>query len=507
MTVTSFPILETRSISKSFGKLQANLNINFDLKQGEIHAVLGENGAGKSTLMNILSGLYQADQGDIYIQGHKACIQNPLDAIRLGIHMVHQSFMLIPVFSVTENIILGNEPIKGISLDMDIAKSRINFYSKEYALSVDPDAIVEDLPIGIQQRVEIIKGLYRQSKFLLLDEPTSALTPQELEEFFQMLKRLTQKGVSIVFITHKLKEAMDISDRITVMRHGRIIETTTPDQTNENCLAELMVGKKISARLEKTSLSSEKVVLEIKNLSVCDEQRREIVRNVSFNIREKDILGIAGVQGNGQTQLAEALTGLCDVQNGSIYLDGHKIHPNNPRTYYEHGLGHIPEDRLKHGLVLPYMIADNQVLCSYYKTPFAGKITRNRQAVLENSKHLIEKFNINTPGPKTPVCALSGGNQQKVVLSRELSRNIRFLLANHPTRGLDVGSIAFIHSQLIELKKKGTAILLISSDLDEIFALSDRIAVMFEGRIIVVSPVDELSREDIGLYMSGINAS
>jgi len=499
--------LETISISKYFGSIRANEDIDLTLKKGEIHTILGENGAGKSTLMNIISGLYRPDKGNILINGEKAVIRNPRDAIRHGIHLVHQKFMLFQIFTVLENIILGNEPTKGIRIDIRKASRRISHILEESGLALDLNRIVENLPVGIQQRIEIVKGLYRKARILLLDEPTSVLTPQEIEEFFNLLHRLSKKGVSIIFITHKLKEALHISDRITIMRHGKVIQTTTPDQTNESMLAELMVGRGISTRIKKVRPQTKEIRINIKCLKVLDDRNRDAVNNVSLTIHKGEILGIAGVQGNGQSELVEALTGLRPMQSGSIYLNGCYMPSMNSRNLYEHGFGHIPEQRLKHGMIASYSIADNQVLNNYFKPPFAVHFIRNMTAVMNHSKSLIEKFNIYPPTPEILASNLSGGNQQKVVLSRELSRNIQFLVANHPTRGLDVGSSAFIHSQLMEIKNKGTAILLISSDLDEIFSLSDRIAVMFDGRIHVILPSHKFSRKTISLYMSGVKTS
>ncbi len=495
--------LEARNITKRFPGVIANDRVNFTLEKGEIHALLGENGAGKSTLMNIIYGLYTPDEGEIYIDGAPASIHNPHDAIDQGIGMVHQHFMLVPVFTVTENIILGSEVTRGPSLDVRTARRQIRELSHNYGLEVDPDAIVEDLPVGVQQRVEILKALYRRAKILVLDEPTAVLTPQEANDLFKIMHQLTESGVSIIFISHKLKEVLSVADRITVMRRGQVVGTTTPSETDEHGLAAMMVGREVLLRVEKPPASPAEVVLEVQDLRVRDERGVEAVRGVSFQVRGGEILGIAGVQGNGQTELAEALTGLRPFESGHIRLNGHHIPPMNPRALIESGMAHIPEDRQKHGLVLPYSVADNEVLCTYYKPPFANGWQRNEEAVLENARKLIEQFDIRTPGPLVPAANLSGGNQQKVIVAREFSRPVRLLIANQPTRGLDVGSIEYIHRQIVEMRARGIGVLLISAELDEIMSLSDRIAVMFHGEIVAVVDPQTVTRSELGLYMAG----
>jgi general nucleoside transport system ATP-binding protein len=495
--------LEVRNITKRFPGVLANDRVNFDLHKGEIHALLGENGAGKSTLMNIIYGLYSPDEGEFFVDGQPVVIKNPHHAIDHGIGMVHQHFMLVPVFTVAENIILGDEVTRGTSLDMREAYRRIRELSQEYGLEVEPDAVVEDLSVGIQQRVEIVKALYRHAKILVLDEPSAVLTPQEVEDLFRVMRQLTDRGVSIIFITHKLKEVMAAADRITVMRRGQVVGTTTPAETNEQGLASMMVGREVLLRVEKKPAQPGDIVLEVKNLLVADERKVQVVRDVSFEVRTGEILGLAGVQGNGQTELAEALTGLRGVLAGSVRLGGQEMPLEKPRLLFEGGLGHVPEDRHKHGLVLTHSVADNQVLVTYYKTPFANGVQRNEPAVLENSRRLIKQFDVRTPGPLVPASNLSGGNQQKVIVSREFSRPIRLLLANQPTRGLDVGSIEYIHSQIVEMRDQGVGVLLISAELDEILSLADRIAVMYHGQIVATLSAEEATKERLGMLMTG----
>jgi simple sugar transport system ATP-binding protein len=495
--------LEVRNITKQFPGVLANDKVNFNVKKGEIHVLLGENGAGKSTLMNIIYGLYSPDSGEFYVDGQPVQIRNPHHAIDMGIGMVHQHFMLVPVFTVAENIILGDEVTRGPSLDLRLARQKIQELSRDYGLEVDPDAIVEDLPVGVQQRVEIVKALYRQARILVLDEPTAVLIPQEVEDLFRVMRQLTQRGVSIIFITHKLKEVMAIADRITVMRRGKVVGMTTPAETDEQGLASMMVGRDVLLTVNKAPARPGEVILSVQGLKAQDERKMPAVRGVSFEVRAGEILGIAGVQGNGQTELAEALTGLRAVQGGEITLGGKRMPHLDPRVMFEAGMAHIPEDRHKHGLVLPHSVADNQVLVTYYKPPFANRLQRKDDVVLENSIKLIEQFDVRTPGPLVPAANLSGGNQQKVIVSRELSRQVRFLLANQPTRGLDVGSIEYIHSEIVLMRDQGSAVLLLSAELDEIMSLSDRIAVMYHGQIVATVPAAQATREQLGLLMAG----
>ncbi len=495
--------LEARNITKRFPGVLANDGVNFNLRKGEIHVLLGENGAGKSTLMNIIYGLYTPDEGEILLDGRPTEIHNPHDAIRSGIGMVHQHFMLVPVFSVAENIVLGDEVTSGPSLNMRAARGQIGQLSQKYGLQVDPSAIVEDLAVGVQQRVEILKALYREARILVLDEPTAVLTPQEVEDLFLVMRQLTAQGVSIIFITHKLKEVLLVADRITVMRRGRVVGSTTPAETDQQGLAAMMVGRDVLLRVEKKPAEPGEVILEVQDLRVNDERGIEAVRGVSFQVRAGEILGIAGIQGNGQTELAEALTGLRAPQGGRFLLSGWQVPSLEPRALIERGAAHVPEDRQKHGLVLPYHIADNGVLCTYYQRPFARGLRRNEQTILQNARSLITRFDIRTPGPMVPAGNLSGGNQQKLIVAREFSRDIRLLVANQPTRGLDVGSIEYIHRQIINMRDQGTAVLLISAELDEITSLADRIAVMFHGQIVAILPATEVTRSEIGLLMAG----
>ncbi len=499
--------LDARNITKQFPGVLANDRVNFDLRQGEIHALLGENGAGKSTLMNVIYGLYSPDQGEIAVQKDGSLqnvqIHNPHDAIRMGIGMVHQHFMLVPVFTVTENIILGEEVTKGSSLDLDDARQRIAKLVQDFNMPVDPDAIVEDLPVGLQQRVEILKALYRHARILVLDEPTAVLTPQEVEDLFVVMRQLTARGVSIIFITHKLKEVLAVADRITVMRRGQVVGSTTPAETNEQGLAAMMVGREVLLVVDKEPARPQAAVLDVQNLTVLDERKLEVVCGVSFQVRSGEILGIAGVQGNGQTELVETLTGLRAAKSGSMKLDGKEMPFMNPRQLVENGMAHIPEDRQKHGLVMSYSVADNEVLCTYYQPPFARGIRRNFPAITENAKALIKRFDIRTPGEQVPAGNLSGGNQQKAIVARELSRPIRLLVANQPTRGLDVGSIEYIHQQIVAARDQGTAVLLISAELDEILSLSDQVAVMYHGQIVAELPADKATRAELGLLMAG----
>lgn len=501
------PVLELRGITKRFPGVLANDNIDFILEQGEIHAMLGENGAGKTTLMNILYGLYRPDDGEIYIQGEKKEILTPNDSINAGVGMVHQHFMLIPVFTVTENVMLGVEPTRvGVFLDREETANRILEISDNYKLEVDPNAYIRDLPVGVQQRVEIIKLLYREANILILDEPTSVLTPQESDELFKIMRSLTEQGKSIIFITHKLREVLDAADRITVIRQGKVIGTTTPTKADQNKLAAMMVGREVDLAVKKPPANIREKILSVENLMVCDDRNQVIVNDVSFDVHSGEILGIAGVQGNGQTELVEALTGLRQPVEGQITLLEEDITRANPRRITELGTAHIPEDRQRDGLVLAYPVADNLVLNTYYIEPFSKGAVLQPDAILASAIEVIENFDIRTPSPLTQVGSLSGGNQQKVIVGREFSRPIKLLVAAQPTRGLDVGSIEYIHNRLIEKRDSGVAILLVSTELDEIMQLSDRIAVMYRGQIVGILPSEDATKEKIGLLMAGITA-
>lgn len=497
------PVLELRGITKEFPGVLANDNINLSLEKGEIHALLGENGAGKTTLMNILYGLYRPTRGEIFINGQKVELSSPTDAIRQGIGMVHQHFMLIPVLTVTENVMLGEEQIhKGIFLDRKTVANRIREISQKYSLYVDPEAYIKDLPVGIQQRVEIIKVLYRHANILILDEPTAVLTPQEVEELFNIIKSLVAQGVSIIFITHKLKEVLAVADRITVIRRGRTVGTTKPSEVDEKSLAEMMVGRAVELTVEKKAGAPAEPILAVKNLHVRNERKGLAVNGVSFEVRAGEVLGIAGVQGNGQTELVEAITGLRAVEEGSITIAGESITNYTPRHITELGVAHIPEDRQRDGLVLSFPVKDNFILNTYYNN-FAKRGVINQDKVETVAKQLVKDFDVRTPSIEVAVGTLSGGNQQKVIVAREFSRPIKLLIASQPTRGLDVGSIEYIHARMIEKRDEGTAVLLVSTELDEIRALSDRIAVMFEGKIVDIVPADRVTKEQLGLLMAG----
>jgi simple sugar transport system ATP-binding protein len=496
-------VLEARGITKKFPGVLANDNINFDLRKGEIHALLGENGAGKSTLMNILYGLYKPDSGEILVNGKAAEIHSPNDSIALGIGMVHQHFMLIPVFTVAENVMLGDETTKYAALDRKTVGAKINSLSQQYGLDVDPNAVVGTLPVGVQQRVEIVKTLYRDAEIVILDEPTAVLTPQEAEDLFRIMHDLTARGVSIIFITHKLKEVMAVADRITVMRAGRVINTVNPSETDEAQLANMMVGRQVILTVQKKDHQATDEVLKVDGLSVQGQRGLESVHNVSFSVRGGEILGIAGVQGNGQTELSEAVTGLRAPLGGRVIFNGRDMTASRPREMTASGLGHIPEDRQRHGLVLTYSIADNMALCDYYLPPFAKRGIIQPKALDENANRLIKAFDVRTPSSFTRAGKLSGGNQQKVIVARELSRDVKLVIANQPTRGLDVGSIEYIHGEIVKMRDRGVAVLLISAELDEIMALSDRIAVMYRGQIVAVVDTKQTTREQLGLWMAG----
>ena len=499
------PILELKGITKRFPGVLANDKIDLTLNKGEIHALLGENGAGKSTLMNILYGLYDPDEGEIFVNGEKISVSSPRDAIALGIGMVHQHFMLVPVFTVTDNVMLGDETTRaGGFLDRKSPSARIREISDEYSLEVDPNSYVRDLPVGVQQRVEIIKLLYRKADILILDEPTAVLTPQEVDELFTIMRSLVDSGKSIIFITHKLREVLTFADRITVIRGGKVVGTTTPKDADQNDLAAMMVGRDVLLEVNKMPSEVKDKVLEVKDLVVLDDLNHVAVNKVSFDVRGGEILGIAGVQGNGQTELVKAITGLSHPVEGKMDLAGQDITRANPRTITELGSAHIPEDRQKDGLVLSATIADNMVLNTYYLEPFANNVVIQDDKVLKNAEMIIDKFDVRTPSPMIPVGSLSGGNQQKVIVGREFSRPIKFLVAAQPTRGLDVGSIEYIHNRLLEKRADGCAILLVSTELDEVMELSDRIAVMFEGEIIAVVDAEGATKEQIGLLMAGV---
>ncbi|HEX8990298.1 MAG TPA: ABC transporter ATP-binding protein [Anaerolineales bacterium] len=497
-------VLEAKAITKQFPGVLANDRVDFDLRTGEIHALLGENGAGKTTLMNILYGLYRPDSGEILIDGHPAAIHSPKDSINLGIGMVHQHFMLIPVFTVAENVMLGDETVRNGVLDRKTVEAKVQELSHRYGLDVDPQALVGQIPVGTQQRVEIVKTLYRDAHILILDEPTAVLTPQEAEDLFRIMRELVKRDVSIIFITHKLKEVLAVADRITVMRSGHVVGTTTPKETNEAKLASMMVGREVILTVRKEPAKPKEEVLRVEDLNVQDDRKLEAVRGISFDVHAGEIVGIAGVQGNGQTELAEALSGLRSIKSGKVVLAGQDVSGKPPRPITEAGMGHIPEDRQRHGLVLSYTVADNMVLCSYYLPPFARGPLLQQQAVDTNARELIKEYDVRTPSPYVPAGKLSGGNQQKVIVARELSRPVKLLLASQPTRGLDVGSIEYIHKEIVAMRDRGVGVLLISAELDEIMSLADRIVVMYRGQIMQIMDAKQADKESLGLLMAGI---
>ncbi len=497
-------VLEVRGLTKRFPGVLANDQINLQLHKGQVLGLLGENGAGKSTLMNMIYGLYSPDEGEILVNGRPVTIKDPNDAIELGIGMVHQHFQLVPVLSVTENIMLGNETVRGIFLDRAAARQRIIEISEQYGLQVNPDALVQDLPVGVQQRVEIIKALYRNADILILDEPSAVLTPQETEGLFSIIETLLERGVSIIFISHKLKEVLHICGRIVVLRLGKVAGEADPKTSTQQSLASMMVGRDVLLEVEKTPAEPGEAILSIRNLVVEDDRGLQAVDDLSLEVHSGEILGIAGVQGNGQTELIEAITSLCPAVSGHILMEGHDITHLTPRQVTEVGLSHVPEDRYKHGMVASFPIKDNMRLQSYYVGPYAVGIIANERAINDNALELVQKFDVRTPSIFVNMGSLSGGNQQKAVVAREFSRNNKLLIASQPTRGLDVGSIEFIHEQIVQMRDMGSAVLLVSTELDEILSLSDRIAVMYAGQILDIISAQDADREQIGLLMAGI---
>lgn len=482
----------------------ANDHISLDLLPGQIHAILGENGAGKSTLMNVLYGLYKPDEGQIYVKGSPVRLSGPSDAIAVGIGMVHQHFMLVPPFTVAENIMLGREStlIRGL-LNERAATRRIRELSANYGLQVNPDAKVEDLSVGMQQRVEILKAFYRNADILILDEPTAVLTPQESQELFSIMRKLADDGKAIVFITHKLKEVLAIADYITVLRLGRVAGTANPRTATEAELASLMVGRTVLLQVEKKPARPGKPVLVAQDIEVKDNRGQLAVNGLNLEVREGEIFGVAGIEGNGQTELVEALTGLRRAGRGTIWIDGREVTSASARALINLGVAHVPEDRHKFGLVLTYPISDNLVLSTYDEPPFATAGFRNEHQVLDFARKLVKKFDIRARNVQMLTRNLSGGNQQKTILARELSRRIRLLVASQPTRGLDVGSVEFIHNQIVAQRDEGVAVLLVSAELDEVLALSDTIGVMYKGKLAATMPRSQATREKLGLLMTG----
>ena len=495
--------LEMRGITKRYPGVVANDRIDLDVCCGEIHALLGENGAGKTTLMNVLYGLARPDEGRILLDGETVQIASPADAIARGISMVHQHFMLIPVLSVAENVILGSETMANrVFVDRAEASRRIGELARRFEFDLDPDARVSTLSVGLQQRVEILKALYREARILVLDEPTAVLTPQETEEIFALLRRLAADGRSIIFISHKLYEVLEVADRITVIRRGKVIGERRPSETTEEELAELMVGRQVELTADRGTSHLGEPMLRVENLRVADDRRHEVVPGASFEIRAGEILGVAGVAGNGQDELVEAITGLRKPTGGRVVLGGVDVTGFSPRRMNEAGVGYVPADRHRFGLILAFPLYDNLVLTSYYRPPFARGILRNDEAILESAGAQVDRFDIRTPAVDVSTSTLSGGNQQKVIVAREFDRPLKLLVLDQPTRGLDVGSIEFIHRQIIAKRDAGTAVLLVSAELDEVLEMSDRIVVMYRGRMVAEVDGRTADKSEVGLYMA-----
>ena len=494
---------ELQGMTKGFGPVVANDNISLVVEPGQIHALLGENGAGKSTLMNLLYGLYQPDEGRILLDGEEQAFTGPGDAMDAGIGMVHQHFMLVPVFSVAENVVLGNEPsTRWGSLDLATARQRVKEISDRFGFDIDPDATIEDLPVGIQQRVEIVKALAREAKVLILDEPTAVLTPQETDELMAIMRQLADGGTSIVFITHKLREVKAVADVVTVIRGGKVIDSVSPE-TSLGDLASLMVGREVDLTVNKNEPQLGDVVLEVRDLVVVDDRQQKVIDRISLDVRAGEVLCLAGVEGNGQTAFAETLLGLRHATSGTITLAGEDITDSSVREVLEAGVGYIPEDRKKDGLVADFTLEENFMTDGSFSRPWTKGLSIDFSSREETAADLIERFDIRTPSASTAAKKLSGGNQQKVVVARELTRDVKLLVAAQPTRGVDVGSIEFIHEQIIATRDRGIPVVIISTELDEVYGLADRIAVMYRGRIVGIVP-PSTSREDMGQMMAGI---
>ena len=500
---TQAPALQMRGVTKQYPGVVANDSIDLDVRPGEIHALLGENGAGKTTLMNVLYGLARPDEGEILLDGQPVQIDGPSDAIRRGINMVHQHFMLVPVLTVAENITLGEETMaNAVFLDRDEAKRRIIELGRRFGFEIEPDAKVGSLSVGSQQRVEILKALYRDARILVLDEPTAVLTPQETEEIFAVLRRLAAAGHSIIFISHKLYEVLEIADRITVIRRGRVVGQRIPAETNEDDLAELMVGREVQLVVDRGESNPGEVVLKVEGLRAMDDRGREAVHGVDLEVRAGEILGIAGVAGNGQDELAESIIGLRRPSGGKVTLAGRDITGASPRAINGLGVGYVPADRHRFGLVLPFPLTDNLVLTSYHRPPYARRLLRDEEAIAETAEARIREYDVRTPSATVPAGTLSGGNQQKLVVAREFDRDLKLAILDQPTRGLDVGSIEFIHKRTIATRDAGSAILLVSAELDEVLEMSDRIAVMYRGKIVAVVDARTADKNEIGLLMA-----
>ncbi|HTR33575.1 MAG TPA: ABC transporter ATP-binding protein [Gaiellaceae bacterium] len=497
------PLLELRGITKRFPGVLANDDVSVDLRRGEVHALLGENGAGKSTLMNILYGLYTPDEGQILLEGKPVELGSTKGAIEAGIGMVHQHFMLIPVMTVAENIVLAIEPRRrGVLLDYDAASKRVRELSERYGLAVDPDARIDRITVGQQQRVEILKALYRGAEILILDEPTAVLTPQEAQELFEIMRALKEQGKSIIFISHKLNEVLEIADRITTLRRGVVVDTIAAEGATEEGLARMMVGREVLLRVDKTPAKPAGPLLQVEDVTVIDDRGLEMVREVSFDVRAGEIVGLAGVDGNGQSELIDAIAGLRHVKEGRISVEGADITNATAKTALEAGIGHVPEDRHRRGLVLPFSLTENLALHGYRYAPNSRRGFLNLRTMAQRARRLLREFDVRGGTPLTPAGSLSGGNQQKVVLAREIDGAPKVLIAAQPTRGLDVGAIEFVHRRLVEQRDSGRAVFLVSLELEEILSLSDRILVIYEGRIVGEFP-PTVSEEELGLAMTG----
>lgn len=496
-------VVEMKNITKIFPGTIANDNVNFDLNKGETHVLLGENGAGKTTLMNILYGLYQQEKGDIYINGNIAKINTPNDAIKLGIGMVHQHFMLVSNFTVAENIVLGTEPKKGIKLDMAKAIEEVKKVSEKYGFKINPNDVIEDITVGQQQKVEIIKALYRGAEILILDEPTAVLTPQEIEELGVIIDNLKEQGKSVILITHKLKEVMRMSDRVTIIRRGKITGTVNTKETNIDELAELMVGRKVNLTVDKAEAKVGEEIFRVENLNVNDYRNIPVVKNLNLTVRAGEIVGVAGVDGNGQSEFIEAITGLRKAISGNVSIKGKQIFNKNSREVMEAGVAHVPEDRHKRGLILRYSLVENSVLGLHKEAPFSKGIVMDYSKIRKHCNELIEEFDVRTPNEDVMASALSGGNQQKLIVAREISKKPELLIVCQPTRGLDVGAIEYIHKRIIQERDSGKAVLLVSLELDEVLSLSDRIAVMYAGKVIDILDRKDATEQKLGVLMAG----
>lgn len=500
-------VLELKHITKKFGNFVANDDISFAVRRGEIHALLGENGAGKSTLMNVVFGMYQPEEGRILVYENETKIENPNHAIHLGIGMVHQHFKLIETFTVTENIIIGMEPKNGVRINMKSAVKEVREISEKYGLQVDPNSKIEDLPVGMQQKVEILKCLYRGANLLIFDEPTAVLTPDEIGELLQVMQTLVAEGKSIILITHKLNEIMKVADKCTVIRKGKYIGTVDIEGSSKEELAEMMIGKNISRKIDKKSYQPQQTVLEIKNLTMWNANKKKVLNQVNLSVAAGEVVGIAGVDGNGQAELAEAIVQMRGFQEGEILINGVSQKNKTTREIYEAGVSYVPADRHKHGLVLDNDVAENLILIEYYKEKYNQGIQLKKDLMYEEAKSAMENYDIRAENEKTIVRGMSGGNQQKIILSREISREPELLIIVQPTRGLDIGAIDFIHRQVIRLRDKGVAILLISFELEEILTLSDRIDIIFDGQIVGQTTPTKTSDRELGLMMAGKGSS